>query len=173
MISDIGLITSILFIMTIKSILNYELKYFEQLNIAELYEILALRAEVFIVEQDCPYQDLDGKDKLSWHLLGYDVQGVLVSYARIVPPSVSYEGFASLGRIVTAKSIRRSGGGMELVTKAIDICHGLYPQFPIKISAQYYLLKFYKKCGFEEVGKTYLEDNIPHIAMIRPIKMSQ
>ena len=126
---------------------------------------MALRQEVFVVEQDCPYLDADGKDQNAWHLLGYD-EGQLLAYARIVGKGVSYEKYPSIGRVVISKKARGLGYGKLLMQVSLRECERLFGKIDIKISAQTYLLKFYNELGFQEVGEGYLEDNIPHIAMI-------
>ena len=132
---------------------------------AELYDILRLRSEIFIVEQNCPYQDLDNKDQQSQHLLGIN-NGELISYVRLIPKGVSYDNNCSIGRVVTNQKYRGNGLGKELMHKAIKACRSLYGDCPIKISAQHYLLKFYNDLGFEAIGDTYLEDNFHHISII-------
>ena len=129
---------------------------------------MVLRQEVFVVEQDCPYLDADGKDQMAHHLMGY-LDNQLVAYTRLVPKGISYEKYISIGRVITAQSVRRGGYGKELMKRSIQQIRILYGQQAIKISAQCYLLKFYKGLGFEPVGEEYLEDNIPHIAMINSV----
>ncbi|GLR18156.1 GNAT family N-acetyltransferase [Portibacter lacus] len=143
----------------------FETKPFASLNLDELYRILELRAEVFVVEQDCVYQDLDGKDKLGHHLLGM-VNGEIHAYSRILPPGTTFTTYSSIGRILTSMDVRREGYGRSLVTESIKQCHALYPKHQIKISAQTYLLKFYTGLGFNQVGEGYLEDGIPHVGMV-------
>jgi ElaA protein len=145
--------------------MQYECKAFEGLSLQDLYELLALRQEVFIVEQDCPYLDADGKDPDSWHLLGRDEQGRLAAYARILPPGLSYEDYPAIGRVVTAPFCRGKGHGKDLMKAAIAHCISLFGDRAIKISAQTYLLKFYESLGFRSTGEEYLEDGIPHTAM--------
>ena len=140
-------------------------KNFQALTTEELYKILALRAEVFVVEQNCPYQDVDGKDSHSIHVLGY-IKNKLVAYARVLGQGVSYQEYASIGRIVTSPSIRGKKFGHELVDFSIRVCQKNFPGQPIKISAQAHLEKFYNKHGFKATGEAYLEDDIPHIGMI-------
>ena len=140
-------------------------KNFQALTTEELYKILALRAEVFVVEQNCPYQDVDGKDSHSIHVLGY-IKNKLVAYARVLGQGVSYQEYASIGRIVTSPSIRGKQFGHELVDFSIKVCQKNFPGQPIKISAQAHLEKFYNKHGFKATGEAYLEDDIPHIGMI-------
>ena len=139
---------------------------FYQLNLDELYECMVLRQDVFVVEQDCPYLDADGKDREAWHLMGFDENQQLIAYTRLLPKGISYENYASIGRVVTAQNARKLGAGKKIMHASIEWCHRLFPNQKIKISAQTYLLKFYKNLGFEPVGEEYLEDNIPHIAMI-------
>ncbi len=141
-------------------------KSFESLTLVELYDMMVLRQEVFIVEQDCPYLDADGKDFQSYHLLGRDSKGLLVAYTRIVKPGVSYKE-PSLGRIVTSPVVRRTGVGKQLMLESINRVVELYGSAELRISAQSYLLPFYSEFGFEAVGEEYLEDNIPHTQMYR------
>lgn len=141
-------------------------KDFSQLSIKEMYEVMQLRQEVFIVEQDCPYLDADGKDQQSHHLLGYDIEGVLVAYLRLLAPGVSYSEI-SLGRIVTSTKCRGKGIGKMLMKQGINESELLYGKVSIRISAQSYLISFYRAFGFEIIGSEYLEDNIPHTEMLR------
>ena len=137
-----------------------ELKSFKELNSTELYEILKLRAEVFVIEQDCNYLDPDGKDYSAYHL--YDKkEGQIVSYARL------YESkkYGHIGRVLTSKSVRREGFGINLMNEAIKYCKLLYPNKDVVISAQEYLLKFYGDFGFVAEGERYFEDNLPHFKM--------
>jgi ElaA protein len=140
---------------------------FEDLDLYELYAILALRQEVFCVEQNCPYLDCDGKDFESWHLLGVDELGELACYTRLLPPGVAYESYASIGRVVTSPRSRGTGLGKLLMQKSIEECEALFGKIPIKIGAQSYLLNFYESFGFQSTGEEYLEDGIPHTKMIR------
>ncbi len=144
---------------------NWIFKSFNELTNQELYDYLALRAEVFIVEQNCPYQDLDGTDQKAMHLLGYH-EGTLVSCARIFAPGDCYTE-ASIGRVITKPSHRALKIGHELMKTAIGYCEEHFNHSPIKISAQAYLEKFYQSHGFVTVSDIYLEDNIPHIKMLR------
>jgi ElaA protein len=140
-------------------------KYFTDLSNQELYSILQLRNEVFIVEQNCPYQDLDNKDQGSYHLMGY--QGArLLAYTRLLPPGLSYAE-CSIGRVVSSPAARRTGIGRELMKISIRECNKLFPSSAIRIGAQLYLLDFYKSFGFEPCSDVYLEDGIRHIEMIR------
>jgi len=146
-------------------------KTFEELTTTELYSVLHLRAEVFVVEQQCPYQDVDYADQHAVHVMGYDDQQQLAAYARVFAPGVRSRGMqynmASIGRVITAKTHRRTGLGKELMQKAIAAVETRFGKQPIKISAQQYLTKFYQSLGFQQTSDMYLEDNIPHIEMIR------
>lgn len=148
-------------------LLHWTCKPFAELTVDELYRIVQLRNAVFVVEQNCPYQDADDKDQHCLHVCGWH-NGILVGYARLVPKGISYEAYISIGRVVTATVVRGSGAGKALLQKAIEDCYAAYEQQPIKISAQLYLKRFYESFGFEQVSEVYLEDNIEHIAMIKP-----
>jgi ElaA protein len=128
---------------------------------------MALRQEVFIVEQNCPYLDADGKDFKSWHLMGYDDDGKLVAYARLLPKGVAYENHASIGRVITSESVRRTGAGKALMKAALNEIEQLFPGENLKIGAQTYLRSFYENFGFVVSGEEYLEDGIPHFPMVR------
>ena len=144
--------------------LKWKLNYFKELSTDELYTILQLRNEVFVVEQNCVYQDADSKDSISFHLSGWD--GVnLVAYCRILPPGVSYTE-ASIGRVVSSPQYRNKGYGKQLMNEAIIHTLAQFKCNTIKISAQLYLQKFYEQLGFVKLSDSYLEDNIPHIEML-------
>jgi ElaA protein len=143
------------------------LKKFEALTPFELYAILQLRNEVFVVEQNCVFQDADDKDQASWHLMGMQ-DDKLVAYTRLVPPGVSYAE-PSIGRVVTSPQVRGMGIGKELMQRSIDECYRLFGEQPIKIGAQYYLKQFYGSLGFAQVSEIYLEDGIEHIYMLKPL----
>ena len=148
-------------------------KSWDALGREELYALLKLRAEVFVVEQDCPYQDLDGKDRLGMHLWAERPGapaaggGEVLALTRLLPSGVSYPNEVSIGRVVTAPALRRTGLGKWLMTESLESLHRLWPGEPIRLSAQCYLEAFYAGFGFEPVGEPYLEDNIPHVAMVR------
>ena len=150
--------------------MNWICKYFEELSLKELYEIGRLRQEVFVLEQNCPYVDFDGKDYFCYHLMGMDDLGKLVAYSRIVPKGFSYDDYISIGRVITSGLVRKSGLGRILMQESISACEKLFGKSDIKISAQTYLLKFYQSLDFESTGKEYLEDDIPHTEMIRKLK---
>ena len=139
---------------------------FKDLSVYELYDIFALRLEVFSVEQNCPYQDADGKDLEGWHLMGLDTEGVLVAYTRLLPKGVAYKNYASIGRVVNSPKVRGLGYGKILMSESIAQMQKLFPTQPVKIGAQTYLLKFYQSLGFESTVEEYLEDGIPHTSMI-------
>jgi ElaA protein len=142
-------------------------KHFKDLNTTELYQILQLRNEVFIVEQNCPFQDLDDKDLKCYHLMGFDTDAQkILAYTRIVPAGLSYEE-VSIGRVVTSQLARGGGFGKQLMQKSIELLEDLYGGVSIKIGAQLYLKKYYESFGFEQLGEIYLEDGIEHILMIR------
>ena len=144
---------------------NWTIKRFDELTLDELYNILQLRNEVFIVEQNCIYKDLDGKDRSAWHLIATE-DDKLIAYTRILPPGVSYNDPA-IGRVVTSPSKRRSGLGRELMKRSIEACEKLFGTTSITLSAQVYLKSFYGSFGFIVMGEEYLEDGIPHIEMSR------
>lgn len=141
------------------------LKKFEELSPYQLYAILQLRNEVFVVEQNCVFQDADDKDQNSFHLMGFH-NNQLVAYTRLVPPGEIYEQ-PSIGRVVTSSSVRNSGIGRELMKQSIDAVYKLFGFQPIKIGAQLYLKKFYESLEFEQVSEVYLEDGIEHIYMLK------
>ena len=145
--------------------IDWSLKKFEDLSALELYEILRLRSEVFVVEQNCVFLDMDDKDQFSQHLQGR-IDGQLAAVVRILPPGLAYDE-PSIGRVVSSPKFRRKGVGIELMKTAIEKTISLYGAVPIKIGAQRYLKKFYESFGFLQCSETYLEDDIPHIKMIR------
>ena len=140
-------------------------KHFNDLTTKELYQILQLRNEVFIVEQNCPFQDLDDKDFKCFHLIGFDNDSQkIMAYTRIVPAGISYTE-ASIGRVVTSPQARGEGIGKVLMEKSIQLLEELYGGVPIRIGAQFYLKKFYESFDFQQVSEIYLEDGIEHILM--------
>lgn len=143
--------------------LNWKYTSFKDLTVDELYAILQLRNEVFVVEQNCVYQDADNKDSQCFHLCGWD-DAQLVAYCRILPPGLSYPE-ASIGRVVSSPAYRNTGCGRELMKLSIAKTLAQFNCKKITISAQLYLHQFYSSMGFAATGETYLEDNIPHIQM--------
>jgi len=144
---------------------QWSLLHFDALSNNQLYDVLRLRSEVFVVEQNCVFRDLDNIDQHCHHLLGY-AENQLVASTRLVPPGISYQDYASIGRVVTAKEFRRHKIGSELMNQSIAECRKLYTGFPIKIGAQLYLERFYASFGFTRAGEVYDEDGIDHIPMI-------
>lgn len=145
--------------------LHWTTVHFDALSTRDLYNIGELRQAVFVVEQTCPYLDFDGKDIYCHHLMGKTAQGLLVAYARLVPPEVSYPDVCSIGRVVVAPTWRRQGLGIALMEEAIRVVQTQWAELPIAISAQDYLLRFYQSLGFQPSDDCYLEDGIPHTKM--------
>lgn len=143
---------------------NY--KSFDELTTQELYKIIQLRNEVFVVEQDCVYQDADGKDFVCGHLWA-TINDEVAAYSRIVPKGFSYENEPSIGRVISNSKFRGMGLGIQLINNSIQVIENKYQTSTIRISAQLYLKKFYESFGFEQVSEEYLEDDIPHIEMLR------
>jgi ElaA protein len=143
--------------------LEWKIKRFEALSTRELYDLLQLRAEVFIVEQNCVYQDIDGKDEKALHLIGQD-NGKTVAYARLFKPRDYFEE-ASIGRVVVNEKSRSKKLGHILMREAIQIIETHFEETKITISAQLYLKRFYESHGFIQTSEMYLEDDIPHIQM--------
>lgn len=144
--------------------MKWEIKAFDQLSLQELYTILTLRADVFVVEQACPYPEVDGKDPNCLHLLGTD-EGGLVAYLRILSAGLSYDE-VSIGRVVIKPSHRGKGLGRPMMEQAIHYITTEWKESQIKIGAQAHLAKFYGSLGFEAVSEVYLEDDIPHLDML-------
>ena len=145
--------------------IQWLLKKFEDLIPHELYSILQLRNEVFVVEQNCVFQDADDKDQHSFHLMGFEDKK-LIAYSRLVPGGKIYEQ-VSIGRVVTSPSVRGNGSGKKLIDQSIVAIYSLFGSQPIKIGAQVYLKNFYESFGFEQVSDVYLEDGIEHIYMLK------
>ncbi len=145
--------------------INWKFNTFDELSGKAVYEMLQLRNEVFVLEQNCPYQDADGKDFEAVHVLGYDENGILVAYCRILKPGLAYA-TASIGRVVNSPSVRGTGTGRELMRQAVDYATVTLGLRIITISAQSHLQKFYEEFGFKRTPKReYLEDDIPHREM--------
>lgn len=143
--------------------MQFTAKPFLQLSVTELHQAYALRSSVFVVEQNCPYQDPDEKDHLALHVL-LRKGDLLAGYARILPPGISYKE-PSIGRVVVHPTQRGLGAGQELMRYCLQQARELYKGQDIVISAQFYLLRFYSNLGFTAEGEVYPEDNIPHIKM--------
>jgi len=146
-------------------------KSFNTLTTNELYDILKLRVDIFVVEQTCYYPELDDHDRHSdtRHVYCYHA-GIIQGYLRILPKGLTYNDYISIGRVAIAQDARGVGLGHQLIEQGIRICQQLYAGQPIKISAQQHLENFYQQHDFETVSAMYLEDNIPHISMLRPVK---
>lgn len=143
----------------------WQVKYYPELTLNEFHDIIALRLKAFVVEQNCAYLDLDGKDKKSYHVICRDGYGNVVATARILPPGLSYDEVA-IGRVVIDESIRGKGIGHDLMDQSMKYAQEEFGKVPIRISAQNHLETYYNKHGFISTGKEYLEDDIPHVEML-------
>src|ERR1700749_3078311 len=149
--------------------ITWTCKKFSELKPEELYMILRLRSEVFVVEQNCVFLDMDNKDFYCEHLMAWE-EGKLLGYSRIVPAGISYVE-SSIGRIVSSPAARGLGIGRELLVKSIETLYTLHGKRDIRIGAQYYLKSFYESFGFVQKGEIYPEDGIEHIEMLLPIEL--
>jgi ElaA protein len=145
--------------------LDISVKTFDELTASEMYELLQLRAEIFVVEQDCAYQDLDGKDQKALHVIGTKKKKI-IAYTRIFNAGDYLEN-ASIGRVVVKDGERKHGYGIAIMKASIKAIEERFGETSIALSAQTYLKRFYNSLGFQEVGVGYLEDGIPHIKMVR------
>lgn len=145
--------------------IHWVYKHFDELTVTQLYSILQLRNEVFVVEQNCVFQDADDKDQACYHLMGFQ-NDLLVAYTRLVPPHMIYDE-ASIGRVVTSTIVRRNGAGRILMKQSIKVLYELFGEVAIKIGAQLYLKQFYEGFGFVQTGGIYIEDGIEHIHMVK------
>lgn len=143
--------------------INFKWYKFSELTVEQLYAVLSMRSDIFVVEQNCVYLDPDGKDIFAMHLLGQE-KNSLVAYMRLFPPT-DIENFIIFGRVLTARSSRTKGYGKKLMEELLSYCNKNYPGITIKCSAQYYLKKFYEGFGFKTVSDVYEEDGIPHTSM--------
>lgn len=148
--------------------ITWKCRFFTDLSNLELYKIIQLRSEVFIVEQNCVYQDCDDKDFKSYHYCGWEEEK-LVAYSRLFDKGISYDDAASIGRVVTSHSVRGKKVGKELMLHSIEEVHRLFGEVPIRISAQRYLKRFYESFSFVQKSGIYMEDNIEHISMLLDI----
>lgn len=145
---------------------HFEVKHFTELSVEELYQILQLRQEIFIIEQNCIYPDIDGIDKQCYHVfVKAKDREKIIAYARLVPANLKFD-VPSIGRVINDKNHRGKGLGKLLMQKAIDLTMSLFKTDSIKISAQTYLFKFYSELGFKAIGETYDEDGIEHVDML-------
>ncbi len=148
--------------------IEWTAKSYEELTKDELYEILRLRSEIFIVEQDCVYQDLDNRDRYCWHLMGRDGNR-LVAYLRILPKGLEKEGYGSVGRVVLAAELRGTGTGHQLFAEGLRLYDEVVgSEVPILIHAQSYLVNFYGKHGFKPISESHMFEGLPHTFMERP-----
>ena len=145
--------------------LNWTFKHYKDLSLDEFHDCIALRIKVFVIEQDCPYQDLDGLDKECYHVLVTNVQGEIVGTTRIIPPGLLYPS-VGIGRIVLDPSVRGGKNGHELMKQSMQFIFTKFGETDMKLSAQKHLEQFYAQHGFSSTGKEYLEDGIPHVEMI-------
>ncbi len=145
---------------------------FDEIASRHFYSILAARVAVFVVEQDCPYQDIDGLDFTALHVTARDGDDSVLAYARILPPSTRFPE-PSIGRVLTAMPARGTGLGRALMDKCLVVAEERFPGQPLRISAQQYLEAFYRSLGFETVHGPYPEDGIPHLEMLRPALSEQ
>lgn len=145
--------------------LKHILKTFHELSVNELYDLLRLRSEVFVVEQNCVFLDLDDKDQKCFHFLLYQ-ENELVAYTRIVPAGISYEEVA-IGRVVSSPAFRGKGLGRKVMELTLEACYQLFGSCDIRLGAQTYALGFYESLGFKSDGEIYDEDGIEHIEMVR------
>lgn len=145
--------------------MQVSVKTFEELTNKELYQMLRLRSEVFVVEQDCVYQDVDNKDQKALHVIGVK-EGEVVAYTRVFKPGDYFDN-VSIGRVVVSQDQRKYGLGKQIMLASLSAVDEKFPNKPIEISAQSYLLKFYSDLGFSAFGEEYLEDGIPHTRMLK------
>lgn len=148
--------------------IQWEVKTFQELTVDQLFEVLQLRVDVFVVEQHCAYRELDEYDRHveTRHISGRDATGKLIAYARLLPPGLRYPE-VNLGRFVVKADFRKQGIGHQLLQAALQEISGCWPKTPIRISAQEYLQAFYAQYGFLRVSEVYLEDGIPHVEMVK------
>jgi ElaA protein len=145
--------------------INWNIKHFNELSTIELHDIVAFRISIFVVEQNCPYQELDGKDKKAYHIVGRNGLGDILAVARILPSGISYKE-VSIGRVASDYKTRGTGFGNSLMEVCMKFCREEFGEVPIRISAQSHLEKYYERFGFKSTGKHYLEDDIPHTEML-------
>lgn len=152
-------------IFRLKNAMQVEIKHYNEITLNEFHDLIALRIEVFVIEQDCPYQELDGKDKMAYHLILRNVEGVIIGTTRILPKGISYSEIA-IGRVVVAENFRYLKLGHLLMEKSIAFIEEKFGKQDIRLSAQTHLVNYYATHGFTSTGKEYLEDGIPHTEML-------
>lgn len=148
--------------------MKWNLKKFNDLSLEEFHDIIQLRINIFVVEQDCPYPELDDKDQIAYHFFGTTDDGKIIAYTRLFAPGDYYEE-AAIGRVVVHKDFRKDGIGFELMKGSVESLIRLFQVKKIKIGAQTYLQKFYESLGFVSTLHHYIEDGIPHMYMIKEI----
>lgn len=148
--------------------IKWTIKHFDELSALEYHHILYLRTEIFVVEQNCPYQEVDHKDLVAYHLYGSNSKNEVIAVTRILPQNVSYKE-VSVGRVTIKKTHRGTGLADKLMNVTFSAVEQLFGKQPIRISAQEYLLNYYSRHGFKAVSETYLEDDIPHVEMLKEI----
>lgn len=146
---------------------------FDDLTPREVHDLFQARVAVFVMEQNCPFQDVDGADPASWHLIGRsEAAGPVLAYCRLIPPGVKFAE-PSIGRVLTTEAVRRTGAGRELMREALARAARLWPGQAIRIGAQIRLEPFYEEFGFTKCSEPYIEDGIPHIEMLRQARREQ
>ena len=146
--------------------MHWHFARFDELSPRDIHDLFQARVGVFVLEQKCPFQDVDGADPACWHLLGRDADGVVLAYCRLVPPGVKYAE-PSIGRVLTTAPARGTGAGRELMARALEHARKLWPGKALRIGAQQYLERFYGDFGFARSSEPYDEDGIMHIEMVR------
>lgn len=144
---------------------SWKCEPFNELTLDELHDIIAARIDVFVIEQNCPYQDVDGKDKMGYHLFALNESKNILAYARILPQGISYKEVA-IGRVITTQKGRGKGLGHELMKQCMQKINIIFGNVNVRISAQEHLQKYYQTHGFSTVSEMYLEDGIPHVEML-------
>ena len=144
---------------------EHQVKSFQELSLEEFHDIIALRIQIFIIEQNCPYQEVDGKDKLAHHLFFKNEMDEIIAVTRILPKGISYAEVA-IGRVVVHEDYRGTGLGNQLMADSMNFVKDEYGKVPVRLSAQKHLENYYRIHGFKSTGKEYLEDGIPHVEML-------
>ena len=144
---------------------EHQVKSFQELSLEEFHDIIALRIQIFIIEQNCPYQEVDGKDKLAHHLFFKNEKDEIIAVTRILPQGISYPEVA-IGRVVVHEAYRGTGLGNQLMADSMNFVRDKYGEVPVRLSAQKHLENYYGNHGFKSTGKEYLEDGIPHVEML-------